>query len=94
MEQAIRIPGGIIHLIGEAYTVTDRNGKQWRFTYHTYLGPTVEDASGMALEPPPEKSPFWPTFAEWFKEKQAEIQAGLQSSDKLIPLKIKSRRRR
>lgn len=58
---------GIIHIFMlPHYTITDRNGKVWRFEYHSYMGPTTLTKSGEQMERQPgQRSPFWEAFNAW-----------------------------
>ena len=71
----IRIYGecpGIL-TVPDIFTVTDANGREWRFDYHHYLGPSVLKANGDPRERQPGiKSSFWPAFSAWAKNRKAE----------------------
>ncbi len=61
--------GLICLLIYPDYTITDANGKEWRFDLHPYCGPTVLKKNGDPTSRiPSEKSPFWDAFEKWSKE--------------------------
>lgn len=44
-------------------------GKEWRWEFHEYLGPTFVTKAGEPLKnQPSEKHPVWDRFSEWLTE--------------------------
>jgi hypothetical protein len=56
----------------DAYGSAIVNGKEWRWDFHEYMGPTFLRKSGDPLtKQPGEKNPVWQAFADWLKQYRA-----------------------
>lgn len=51
-------------------------GKEWRWEFHSYLGPTFVGVNGEPLKNQPgEGHPVWPHFNAWLKEWESKGRA-------------------
>jgi len=61
----IRIGNGIV-CIDPVYMIRDEKGKEWRFEWNDFHGPTaLHPKTDEPLKPPPEKSSFWSAVGAW-----------------------------
>lgn len=65
-QRDVAFPGGRITLASRIYTIRAHNGRDYRFDWHTHLGPTFLKKDGEPLEIyPSERHPVWPAFGLW-----------------------------
>jgi len=64
----------IIHIsYVDEFSITDANGRHWRFSWHPYCGPSVLRKDGQDWKRNPgQLSPFWPALEAWLKTEEGQ----------------------